>query len=110
MSTRALIAIRSDCGLFSAVYLHYDGYPDYTGRLLNKFHNTAVQAHHLCAGVEIRSLNEDTGEPERFSDGRRPWQVDGLDSLLRTALKCDCVYLYVFEDGHWAVHRVLSPA
>jgi len=106
MSTRALIAARLDDGLFSAVYLHYDGYPDHAGAVLQQFHTTEDQARQLCTGVDIRCLDDGTGQPERFSDGRPPARVDGVDWLVRTALNNGCSYLYVFEDGHWGEHRV----
>lgn len=106
MSTRALIAAREGEGLFSAVYLHYDGYPDHAGSVLQKFHNSEDKARQLCAGVDIRCLDDGTGRPERFSDGRPPARANGFDSLIRIASKYGCSYLYVFEDGHWSVHRV----
>jgi hypothetical protein len=55
MSTRATIACADSDGSFHAAYLHFDGYPEHAGVILNQRYNSIEKASALVAGGELRS-------------------------------------------------------
>jgi len=106
MSTRATIACADSDGSFHAAYLHFDGYPEHAGVILNQRYNSIEKASALVAGGELRSLSSNDGEPEYFSRARPPKHVCDRGSLLVFARSCDANYLYVFENQHWHCHKL----
>ena len=50
MATRATIAYAQDDGSFQATYLHYDGYPEYAGVILNQLFDSIEKVSALLAG------------------------------------------------------------
>src|SRR6056297_1414712 len=101
MSTRATIAYRRDDGRFEAVYLHFDGYPEHTGVILNEHYADADLARSLVAGGDLRGFDDQTHQPEHYSDGRPPAVMPTIPALLDFAHNCAAAYLYVFEDNQW---------
>ena len=100
MSTRATIACRQDDGRYAAIYLHFDGYPDYAGKVLKENYTAMDAARTLVAGGDIRSLGKD-GTPERFTDGNRLVTMPTRVALNEFAGNCGSEYIYVFEDDAW---------
>ena len=105
MSTRATIACKQDDGRYTAVYLHFDGYPDHAGKVLKENHTSIESARTLVAGGDIRSLAND-GTPERFADGNRAVTMPTRAALHEFARNCDAVYIYVFEEQDWHCHKL----
>ena len=105
MSTRATIACNQDDGRFAAIYLHFDGYPEYAGRVLEKHYTSVELARPLVAGGDIRSLGSD-GTPERFADGNPTVLMSTRAALNEFARKCGTEYAYVFEDDAWHCHKL----
>jgi hypothetical protein len=106
MSTRATIAHVSADGSFHATYLHFDGYPEHAGVILDQHYNSIEEASALVAGGELRCLNSSDGEPEYFARARPPKHLFDRGSPLKFARDCDANYLYVFEDGCWQCHKL----
>ena len=102
MSTRATIAVRRTDRTYAAVYLHYDGYPEHTGKFLMQSYPTQSAAEELVRAGDIRCLNRETGEAERFSDGDPPAKMPTNDSLIDFARNCGARFVYVFDDGAWS--------
>ncbi|MCP4299205.1 MAG: hypothetical protein GY783_01350 [Gammaproteobacteria bacterium] len=100
MSTRATIAVRRDDQTYDAVYLHFDGYPQYTGELLMKHHQSPEAAEALIAGGDVRCLETD-GTVDRFADGKPAETQTNHDELLRFARRCGANYIYVFDGRTW---------
>ena len=92
MSTRATIAVRRPSGDYLAVYLHYDGYPEHAGRLLAANYQTGEEAETLIADGDIRSLDAELGEPDRFSNGPATSVLPTHDSLVDFAQNCGASY------------------
>jgi len=105
MSTRATIAYKQDDGRYTAIYLHFDGYPDHAGKILEQRHNGLDLAQTLVAGGDMRSL-ERNGVVERFTDGNRPVTMPTRASLTDFARNCGTEYVYVFEDDAWHCHKL----
>ena len=105
MSTRATIACKQDDGRYAAIYLHFDGYPDHAGKILEQNYIAIDLARTLVAGGDIRSLAND-GTPERFSDGNRTVVMPTRAALHEFARNCGAEYIYVFEDQAWQCHKL----
>ena len=106
MSTRATIAHADSDGSYRATYLHFDGYPEHAGVILNQWYNSIEKASALIAGGELRSLNSSDGAPEYFSRAQTPKHLCDRMWLMTFARGCDANYLYVFEDGHWHCYKL----
>jgi len=106
MSTRATIAHVNADGSFHATYLHFDGYPEHAGVILDQHYNSIEKATELVAGGELRSLSSSDGAPEYFSRARSPKHLCDRGSLMTFARNCDANYLYVFNGEHWQCHKL----
>ena len=106
MSTRATIACTDTDGSYRAAYLHFDGYPEHAGVILNRHFSSMEKASALVAGGELRCLNSSDGEPEYFPRARPPKHLCDRGSLIKFARDCDANYLYIFENGHWNSHKL----
>lgn len=105
MSTRATIACRQDDGRYAAIYLHFDGYPEHAGKILDTHYSELTSVHALIAGGDIRSIERD-GSPERFTNGNRMVIMPTHETLFDFARNCDAGYLYIFEEDAWHCHRL----
>lgn len=76
MSTRALIAIEEDRERFTGVYLHSDGYPEHTGKMLLENYQTETLVRGLLALGDLSSLGAEVGEQQPFYG--RPDRVEGV--------------------------------
>jgi len=106
MATRATIAYAGNDGVYHAAYLHFDGYPEHAGVILNQRHNSIEKVSALVAGGELRCLNSSDGEPEYLLRARPPKLLLDRGSLMKFARDCDANYLYVFEDEQWNCHKL----
>ena len=106
MSTRATIACANEDGTFQATYLHYDGYPEFAGVILNQRFNSIEKVSALLAGGELRSLTSEAGGPEYLARARPPKHVCDTGSLLEFACNCDANYLYVFQNQTWQCQKL----
>lgn len=104
MSTRATIAVRRTAGDFLATYLHFDGYPEHAGRLLEANYSTAEEAESLVQRGDIRCLDSETGQPEYYDTETPAGVLPTREALIDFARNCSAAYLYVFDDGGWT-HR-----
>jgi hypothetical protein len=106
MSTHAVIANVNPDGRCQAVYLHYDGYPEYAGRILNQRYETFEKAQTLVAGGELRSLPDKTEEPSYFENGEPTRVVDNAEALMGFAQSYGVSYLYLFANDRWHCWQV----
>jgi hypothetical protein len=106
MSTRATIACANEDGTFQATYLHYDGYPEFAGVILNQRFNSIEKVSALLAGGDLRSLTSEAGGPEYLARARPPKHVCDTRSLLEFACNCDANYLYVFQNQTWQCQKL----
>ena len=67
MATRSTIGIINLDNTVTAVYCHWDGYPEYNGTLLVENYDTADKVRDLLALGSISSLGEKIGEKHPFS-------------------------------------------
>jgi hypothetical protein len=87
-----------------SVYCHYDGYLDYTGRiLLSHYDSTAANA--LIARGDNSGIKETLAEMNFYSDRGEEdvsWQVaHTFEEFLEQVEGCCGEYYYVMKDGVW---------
>lgn len=109
MSTHAIIAI-SDGINIRAVYVHFDGYPSHTGKILNADFNTTEKIHGLMDLGDLSSIESsyescvaygrDRGEKDVFSKS-----FSNLSDLVAYGKSHYASYIYLFEDNRWVVYK-----
>jgi hypothetical protein len=103
-----------------SVYCHYDGYLDYTGRILLE-HYDSTKANMLVArgdnsGVKetLEEMNfyeptEPTGEDVQEFVNSTPWSVaHTFEEFLDQVEGCCGEYYYVMRDGEWYAGAVYA--
>jgi len=119
MGTRSRVAIMHG-DVCKSVYCHFDGYLDYTGRiLLNHYDSTA--ANMLVARGDNSGIKETVDEmnfyEDRDADGEdvtdfldsTPWTVaHTFEEFLEQVEGCCGEYYYIMKDGVWYAGAVYS--
>ena len=71
MATRSRIGIELKDGSVLSAYHHWDGYPQWLGRILNTHYNSRQQAADLIDGGDMSSCWSDSVWGKPFADGRK---------------------------------------
>ena len=71
-------------------YVHYDGYPEHTGKILETMHDSYERANALLYGNHIRSLSED-GKVQYFEDG----EAEEFETIEDAMNGVDYCYVYI---------------
>ena len=112
MGTRSRVAVMHG-DVCKSVYCHYDGYLDYTGRILLA-HYDSTAANMLIARGDNSGIKE-TLEAMNFYEDREaqgedvneflkstPWEVaHSFEEFLEQVQGCCGEYYYVMKDGVW---------
>ena len=103
MGTRSLVAVMHG-DVCKSVYCHYDGYLDYTGRILNKHYDSTL-ANQLIARGDNSGVKETLEEMNFYADRGEEdvsWQVaHTFEEFLVQVDRCGGEYYYVMRDGVW---------
>lgn len=81
MATRSAIGVRTVTGQVTAIYCHWDGYPEHNGRILMENYRTTDKINELISLGALSSLREEIGEQHDFNaryeggDVREDWCV-----------------------------------
>ena len=109
MSTNARIALELSDGSFLSVYHHWDGYPEWLGRILTTHYNSREQVAELIDGGDMSSAWTDVGwQNEKLpesgplyysSRGENcpPQHAHNLIELYEQCDNCGAEYVYIFE-------------
>ena len=110
MATRSRIGLELKNGSVLSVYHHWDGYPEWLGRILNTHYNTRSKVAELIDGGdmsicwgEIAQYGESNGKeygPEYYSQ-RGEDCPPRFDSNLMEYLSDGEEYAYLFRNGEW---------
>ena len=119
MGTRSRVGVMHG-NVCKSVYCHYDGYLDYTGRILLE-HYDSTKANMLVArgdnsGVKetLEEMNfyeptEPTGEDVEEFVNSTPWSVaHTFEEFLDQVEGCCGEYYYVMRDGEWYAGAVYA--
>lgn len=103
MGTRSRVAVMHG-DVCKSVYCHYDGYLDYTGRiLLSHYDSTAANA--LIARGDNSGVKETLDEMNFYADRGEEdvsWRVaHSFEEFLEQVESCWGEYYYVMKDGEW---------
>ena len=104
MATRSRIGIELKNGSVLSVYHHWDGYPEWLGRILTTHYNTRAKAAELIDGGDMSVCWNDNNEPEYYSargENCPPRHDADLNEYL-----CDSEeYSYIFtKQGVWVCY------
>ena len=113
MATRSRIGLELSDGSILSAYSHWDGYPEWMGRILRTHYNTKEKVSELIDGGDMSSpwttsrwdtkFNEEYG-PEYYSQ-RGEDCPPRYDADLNEYLSDSEQYSYVFtKDGEWVCY------
>ena len=68
MATRALIGYLDDSKKLTTTYNHYDGYPEYLGKILKEHYNGEEKAKSIASEGYISSIDEDGTINSKFNN------------------------------------------
>ena len=118
MSTRSLIAMKTEDNQYRAIYAHWDGYPSGNGLTLLLHYETAEKVTALLDQGNVSVLGEVIGEKHDFEArgdnnhctfygrdrgelNQQAVTVETLAKLYEWAKGSWVEYVYVFTNGHW---------
>jgi hypothetical protein len=120
MSTNSTIAIKNENGSFTSVYCHWDGYPEYVGRILALHFNTPEKIRELLALGTISQLAPDISCPDGHSfenpvkghavfygrdRGEPNIQAKTYGTYIDLLKRDGREYNYFYMDGQWEVEH-----
>ena len=110
MGTRSRVAVMHG-DVCKSVYCHYDGYLDYTGRILQAHYDSTL-ANELIALGDNSGVKETVAEMNFYSDRGEEdvsWQVaHSFEEFLEQVEGCCGEYYYVMRDGVWYAGAVYA--
>jgi len=114
MSTNARIGIKLADDSIVSVYHHWDGYPEWLGRMLERHYNTKESVTDLIDGGDMSSCYTNSGFNNEPLGGDRPLYytmrgdeltppqvAESLTEYLEQSTDCGGEYAYVFDNGEW---------
>ena len=103
MGTRSRVAVMHG-DVCKSVYCHYDGYLDYTGRILQE-HYDSTRANLLVSLGDNSGVKESVAEMNFYKDRGEEdvgYQVaHSFEEFLEQVDRCCGEYYYVMRDGVW---------
>ena len=114
MATRSRIGLQLSDGSILSVYHHWDGYPEWLGRILTTHYNTKDKVTELIDGGDMSSCWTDTVWGEDRTDGQKygpeTYAARGencpprLDSHWGDFINNGEEYGYIFKNGEWVCY------
>ena len=103
MATRSRIGIQLADESVLSVYHHWDGYPEWLGRILKTHYNTRDKVAELIDGGDMSTCWNEENQPEYYSargEDCPPRHDADLNEYL-----CDGEeYAYLFSNGEWVCY------
>jgi hypothetical protein len=104
MATRSRIGIQLSDGYVLSAYHHWDGYPEWLGRILNTHYNTHEKVEELIDGGDMSTCWNDSNEPEYYS-ARGEDCPPRLDANKYDYLADGEEYAYLFVNDEWVCYN-----
>ena len=110
MATRSRIGIELKDNSVLSVYHHWDGYPEWLGRILNTHYNTKDKVAELIDGGDMSSawsekswgkLREDLSYGPEYYSARGEDCPPRLDVDMEEFFSDNEEYSYIFRNGNW---------
>ena len=115
MATRSRIGIQLKDKSILSVYHHWDGYPEWLGRILKTQYNSREQAADLIDGGDMSSCWSDEVWGNKFAQGEygpEYYSARGencpprYDQSTEEFLSNGEEYSYIFRDGAWICYNM----
>lgn len=116
MATRARIGIKLKNGSVLSVYHHWDGYPEWLGRILKTHYNTREKVSKLIDGGDMSSCWTDSRWDDSADGSYGPEYYSQRGENCPPRLDADlCEYLlsekgeeyhYLFRNGEWVCYNM----
>ena len=113
MATRSRIGIELKDGSILSAYHHWDGYPQWLGRILKTHYNSREQAAELIDGGDMSSCWSDSIWGDQLPQGQYAPEYYSqrgedcpprLDNTLQEYLSDSEEYSYIFRNGEWVCY------
>ena len=105
MATRSRIGIELKDGSILSAYHHWDGYPQWLGRILNTHYNSKQKVADLIDGGDMSAAWGDENRAEYYSERGEDcpprYDADLCEYLLPDNSE---EYAYVFRSGKWVCY------
>lgn len=114
MGTRSMIGKTNKDGTITAIYCHWDGYPEHNGQILKNFYKKESKVNKLMKLGNLSSLGEDIGKKHKFDQyingictaygrdrGEKDQQAetyDSIDSIVNHYGGIEYVYIWFNEE------------
>jgi len=105
MATRSRIGIELSDGSILSAYHHWDGYPEWLGRILKTHYNTKDKVAELIDGGDMSSCWGEDKQPEYYS-ARGEDCPPRIDRNLKVFLAFGEEYSYIFRNGEWVCYNM----
>ena len=103
MATRSRIGIELSDGSVLSAYHHWDGYPEWLGRILRTHYSNKDKASELIDGGDMSTCWNESNEPEYYS-ARGENCPPRHDANLNEYLSDGEEYAYLFTNGEWVCY------
>jgi len=128
MGTRSAIGYATQDGRVRGKYSHYDGYPAYTGKMLNEHYQQSRKIAQMVELGDQSFLAEEIfpkgahsfDSPEegvtifygrdRGETGTEPREFDNTVDFVDYYESCGCEYFYVYMNGVWMMYNIHTKA
>ena len=106
MGTRATIGIERDNGKVKFIVAYWDGYLEYTGKMLAEHYMDMDKVSRLVNGGWVESVKETLEDTKRTPQEKVLYESVSTKTVsLKTFLAQDSAYNYLFtKDGKWKVY------
>jgi hypothetical protein len=99
MATRSTIAKYNADGTITAIYCHYDGYPQHNGRILNEYYASNSGANLLLKLGSFSALYENVDQIKLYNEPAIKY-VD-FEHWVNAMKSSWCEYGYLWMDSGW---------
>ena len=103
MATRSRIGIELNDGSILSAYHHWDGYPQWLGRILNTHYNTKTKVAALIDGGDMSAAWGDENRAEYYSE-RGENCPPRYDNNLEEFFSDGEEYAYIFRNNEWVAY------
>lgn len=125
MGSRSAIGMKNEKGQIEAIYCHWDGYPEWVGKILVENYDTKEKVEELLALGDLSSLgkrvkpNEDeihtyenpvddvtiAYHRDRGEELNPAGTYSSIEEFITEFKEAWCSYFYVFDNGDWYVYE-----
>ena len=101
MATRSTIAKYNADGSITAIYCHYDGYPEHNGKMLQTHYATPAAVDALLSLGSFSGLYETEGKTADSLYDEPAVTLNSVDSWVNHYVNSWCEYGYLWDGNEW---------